>query len=45
MFASALAIIFLGETFAWFHGVGGVLVLSGIGLATYVRGTAAEASP
>ncbi len=36
-FAAALAIVFLGEPFEWFHGVGGALVLSGIGLATISR--------
>jgi len=39
--AAVLAIIFLGEPFEWYHGVGGVLVLSGIYLATYSRRQAA----
>ena len=44
-FAAALAIVFLGEPFEWFHGAGGVLVLSGIYLATFLRGPAPEPSP
>ncbi|MGU3492891.1 DMT family transporter [Xanthobacteraceae bacterium A53D] len=43
VFGSALAILFLGETFAWFHGAGYVLVLGGIALATRAR--AARATP
>jgi drug/metabolite transporter (DMT)-like permease len=39
-FAAALAIVFLGEKFEWFHGVGGVAVLAGIGLATIGRARA-----
>lgn len=34
VFGTILAIIFLGETFHWFHGMGIVLVLSGILLAS-----------
>ncbi len=36
-FAAGLAIIFLGEPFEWFHGLGGVLVLAGIYVATVSR--------
>ena len=36
-FAAVLAIIFLGEPFEWFHGLGGVLVLAGIYIATVSR--------
>lgn len=34
MFGSLLAILLLGETFRWFHGVGICLILAGIMLAT-----------
>ncbi|GGF86527.1 DMT transporter permease [Azorhizobium oxalatiphilum] len=37
VFGSALAILFLGERFAWFHGAGYVLVLVGIVIATRAR--------
>ena len=36
-FAAVLAIIFLGEPFEWFHGLGGALVLAGIYIATVSR--------
>ena len=34
VFAAVLAIVFLGEPFEWFHGLGGALVLAGIYIAT-----------
>ncbi len=37
LFAAALAVIFLGEPFEWFHGLGAVLVLAGIYAATLSR--------
>ena len=35
--AAVLAIIFLGESFEWYHGAGGLLILFGIYLATVTR--------
>ena len=40
LFAAGLAVIFLGEPFEWFHGVGAVLVLAGIYFATVSRARA-----
>lgn len=37
VFASVLAVLLLGESFQWFHGVGGALVLGGIYFATVAR--------
>ncbi len=37
VFASVLAVLFLGESFEWFHGAGGALVLSGIYFATMAQ--------
>ena len=44
-FATALANIFLGEPFEWFHGLGGVLVLTGIFIATFSRRRAPAQKP
>ena len=44
-FAAALAIIFLDEPFEWFHGLGGVLVLTGIYIATISRRRAPAQEP
>jgi drug/metabolite transporter (DMT)-like permease len=41
VFGSLMAILFLGETFAWFHGAGIVLIGTGILLATFRVKTAA----
>ncbi|BAF86985.1 drug/metabolite transporter (DMT) permease superfamily protein [Azorhizobium caulinodans ORS 571] len=38
VFGTALAILFLGETFAWFHAAGYALVLTGILTATRAKG-------
>ena len=40
VFAAILAVLLLGESFEWFHGVGGALVLGGIYFATMARRTA-----
>lgn len=37
VFASTMAVLFLGETVAWYHGAGAVLVLGGILLAQRTR--------
>ncbi len=37
VFGSGLAVIFLNEKIQWFHGVGGLLILGGIGLASRRR--------
>jgi len=37
VFGTIMAILFLGETFFWFHGVGFILVFAGIGLTLYRR--------
>lgn len=37
VFASVLAVLLLDESFEWFHGVGGALVLGGIYFATVAR--------
>ncbi|WP_029004231.1 DMT family transporter [Azorhizobium doebereinerae] len=42
VFGSALAILFLGERFEWFHGVGYALVLAGIVTATRSKPAPAE---
>ena len=38
VFSALLAVIFLGETIAWYHATGGLLVLGGIYLATVPAG-------
>lgn len=40
VFGSALAIVFLGEAFEWFHGLGYALVIAGIVTATRAKGGA-----
>ncbi len=46
VFGSALAILFLGERLAWYHGAGYALVLAGIITATRARpARAAQAAP
>jgi drug/metabolite transporter (DMT)-like permease len=45
VFGSILAIIFLGETFRWFHGLGIGLILAGILLATRPKVLPTQASP
>lgn len=40
VFGSALAILFLGESFEWFHGLGYALVIAGIVTATRSKGGA-----
>ena len=37
VFSAALGIVVLGEAFRWFHGLGGIVILGGIYLATYSR--------
>ncbi|KAF0223835.1 MAG: hypothetical protein FD176_1663 [Rhodospirillaceae bacterium] len=37
LFTAVLGVALLGETFAWFHAVGGLLIFAGIGLATLPR--------
>lgn len=37
VFASVLAVLLLGESFEWYHGVGGALVLGGIYFATMAQ--------
>ena len=39
VFSALLAVVFLGETIAWYHATGGLLVLGGIYLATVPAGT------
>jgi drug/metabolite transporter (DMT)-like permease len=38
VFGTIMAILFLGESFRWFHGLGILLILSGILLATRRKG-------
>jgi drug/metabolite transporter (DMT)-like permease len=37
VFGTLMAIAFLGETFAWYHGAGIVLIFTGIFIATQNR--------
>lgn len=37
LFTAIFGVAFLGETFAWFHALGGALIFAGIGLATKAR--------
>ncbi|MFN0304390.1 MAG: DMT family transporter [Burkholderiales bacterium] len=39
VFGAALGILLLGEPFQWFHAVGGIVTLAGIGLATMAPAT------
>ncbi|NQU70177.1 MAG: DMT family transporter [Rhodospirillales bacterium] len=44
VFASVLAVLFLGESFEWFHGAGGAMVLGGIYFATMAQRKKAAAA-
>ncbi|TCT04283.1 DMT family transporter [Aquabacter spiritensis] len=44
VFGSALAILFLGEIFAWYHGVGYALVIAGIVTATRAKSASAKSA-